>query len=88
LPDKVPNFIESCLVYLKSQWREIQVQAIQHIGLLHHFGSSFADGQDEKYRTDLVLTSSEKIIACLKDEQVAIRLKAAESIGYIFSADS
>ncbi|KAG5684005.1 hypothetical protein PVAND_013258 [Polypedilum vanderplanki] len=87
LPDKIPNFIESCLPYLKSQWREIQIQAIQHIGLLHHFGLSSVD-HDEKYRTELELTSSEKIIACLKDEQTAIKLKAAESIGYIFSADS
>lgn len=87
MPDKVPKFIESCLMYLKSQWREIQVQAIQHIGLLHHFGASSLDDHEGNTRTEMETTSSEKIIACLKDEQVSIKLKAAESLGYIFSSD-
>ncbi|XP_070495465.1 maestro heat-like repeat-containing protein family member 1 isoform X2 [Chironomus tepperi] len=85
LPDNVPTFIESCLPYLKSQWREIQLQAIQHIGLLHHFGSITTE---DNYRTELETTTSEKIITCLKDEQVAVKLKAAEALGNIFSSEN
>lgn len=81
----MPKFIESCLPYLKSQWKEIQLQAIQHIGLLHHFGN--ITSEDENYRTELESTSSEKIIACLKDEQTAVKLKAAEALGNIFSSE-
>ena len=85
LPDSVPSFIESCLQYLRSQWREIQLQAIQHIGLLHHFGTI---STEDNYRIELETTTSDKIISCLKDEQIAVKLKAAEALGNIFSSEN
>lgn len=83
IPDKVANFIESCLPYLRSHWNEIRSHSCIIIGLLHHHGGKFID--DEKYRNDLETTSSEKISACLKDEQITVRIKAAESLGYLYS---
>jgi maestro heat-like repeat-containing protein family member 1 len=83
MPEKVPNFIESCLPYLRSHWNEIRAHACSIIGLLHHYGGKAFD--DEKYRLDLETTSSEKISACLKDEQNSVRIKAAEALGYLFS---
>lgn len=84
MPQYLSNFIESCLPYIRSQWKEIQLQAIQLIGLLHHHGLN-ASIDEEKERNDLEVTSSEKIIQCLKDEQTAMRVKAAEALGNIFS---
>lgn len=83
MPEKVSNFIESCLPYLRSHWNEIRSHAARIIGLLHHFGGKFIE--DEKYRMDLETTSSEKMSMCLKDEQASVRAKAAESLGFIFS---
>lgn len=39
--------------------------------------------EDEKYRAELETASCEKISNCLKDEQVAVRVKAAEALGEI-----
>lgn len=86
MPDKVPGFIESCLPYLRSHWNEIRSNACTFIGLLHHFGGKFIE--DEKYRNELEITCSEKISACLKDEQVSVRIKAAEALGFLFSEPS
>ena len=83
MPDKVPNFIESCLPYLRSHWNEIRANACIIIGLLHHHGGKFIE--DEKYRHELETTCSEKIAACLKDEQISVRVKAAEAMGSLFS---
>lgn len=83
MPDKVPNFIESCLPYLRSHWNEIRSHACTVIGLLHHHGGKMIE--DEKYRVELETASSEKISSCLKDEQVTVRVKAAEALGYLFS---
>lgn len=78
------NFIESCLPYIRSSWREIQEQAIQLVGLLHHHGLN-TNVDEEKERSALEVTSSEKIIHCLKDEQSSLRIRAAEALGNIFS---
>lgn len=86
MPEKVPNFIESCLPYLRSHWNEIRSHACTIIGLLYHHGGKFID--DEKYRNDLETTSSEKISSCLKDENISVRMKAAESLGLLFSQSS
>lgn len=83
MPEKVSSFIESCLPYLRSHWNEIRSHACTIIGLLHYYGGRSIE--DEKYRLDLETTSSEKIAACLKDEDISVRSKAAESIGFIFS---
>ena len=83
MPDKVPNFIESCLPYLRSHWNEIRSHACTIIGLLHHHGGKLIE--DEKYRNELETASCEKISACLKDEQISVRMKAAESLGFLFS---
>jgi maestro heat-like repeat-containing protein family member 1 len=86
MPDKVPSFIESCLPYLRSHWNEIRSHACMIIGLLHHYGGKLIE--DEKYRVELETLSSEKISACLKDEQISVRIKAADSLGYLFSEPS
>lgn len=83
MPDKVPNFIESCLPYLRSHWNEIRSHACTIIGLLHHHGGKLIE--DERYRIELETTSSEKISALLKDEQVSVRMKSAEALGFLFS---
>lgn len=83
MPDKVPNFIESCLPYLRSHWNEIRSHACTVLGLLHHYGSKSIE--DEKYRNELEVICSEKISACLKDEQISVRAKAAEAMGFLFS---
>lgn len=83
MPNTLTHFIESCLPYLRSHWKEIQLQAIQIIGLLHHYRKKKED--DEREQTELETTSSEKIIQCLKDDQSSMRIKAAEALGNIFS---
>lgn len=83
MPEKVPNFIESCLPYLRSHWNEIRTNTCTIIGLLHHHGGKLIE--DEKYLNELETTSSEKIAACLKDEHVSVRMRAAEALGYLFS---
>lgn len=85
MPQNHSNFIESCLPYIRSQWREIQLQAIQIIGILHHFGKKSNEADEEKERTELEATSTEKIIQSLKDDQSSMRIKAAEALGNIFS---
>lgn len=83
MPNNLSNFIESCLPYIRSQWKEIQLQVIQIIGILHHYGKS--NEEEEKEQNDLESTSSEKIIQCLKNEESSMRVKAAEALGNIFS---
>lgn len=83
MPDKIPNFIESCLPYLRSHWNEIRSHACTIIGLLHHHGGKAID--DDKYRNELETTSCEKISECLKDDQISVRFKAAEALGLLFS---
>lgn len=84
MPQSLTHFIESCLPYIRSQWREIQLQAIQLIGLLHHHGLN-ANVDEERERNDLKVTSSEKLIQCLKDDHILMRIRAAEALGNIFS---
>lgn len=84
MPQSLSTFIESCLPYIRSQWREIQLQAIQLVGLLHHHGLN-SNIDEEKERIALEVTSSEKIIHCLKDEQSLMRINAAAALGNIFS---
>lgn len=83
MPEKVPNFIESCLPYLRSHWNEIRAHACSLIGLLHHYGGKLIE--DETYRIELETTSSQKIALCLKDEQAFVRLKATDALGFVFS---
>jgi hypothetical protein len=82
MPETVTSFIESCLPYLRSHWKEIQLNAIQLIGLLHHHGLNSSEENDQ---IELEVMSSEKIIQCLKDEQSSMRVKAAEALGNIYS---
>lgn len=84
MPQSLSTFIESCLPYIRSQWREIQLQAIQLVGLLHHHGL-ISNVDEERERSALEVTSSEKIIHCLKDEQSSMRIAAALALGNIFS---
>lgn len=83
MPNSLSHFIFSSLPYIRCQFKEIQLQAIQIIGLLHHYRKS--NEEEEKEQNDLQSTCSEKIIQCLKDEQSAMRVKAAEALGNIFS---
>ena len=84
MPGNLSKFIESCLPYIKSQWDEIRLQAIQIVGLLHHHKSK-SDEDERNENLELESTSSEKIVQCLKDGQTSIRIKAAEALGNIFS---
>jgi hypothetical protein len=74
------------LPHIKSQWDEIQLQAVHSIGLLYHFGvRCSSDDNSEKYFLELEKTVNEKVIACLKDDRVTMKLRAVEALGYIFS---
>lgn len=82
MPEKVSNFIESCLPYLRSHWNEIRANACTIIGLLHQHGNNL---RGERSYIDLETASCEKIFACLKDDNVSVRMNAAEALGYLFT---
>lgn len=76
LHDKIPEFIQSCLPYLKSTWPEIRGNAAVIIGLLHNLHSEL-----QQHTTESV---SEKIANLLKDDQISVRVKAANALGLMF----
>lgn len=79
----VENFITFSLPHLKSQWNEIRGNACIAIGLLHHYGGKSIELEDS--RIELEKVCSEKIAACLRDENVMVKKKAAEALGLLFS---
>lgn len=72
------DFIESCLPHLKSQWPEIRGNAACIVGLLYnlHSGSS-----QQQHSADYL---SHKISVLLHDDVVAVRVKAANALGFMF----
>lgn len=78
LSEHISDFIESCLPHLKSQWPEIRGNAACIIGLLHNLHS----GSSQQQHTAEYL--SHKIAVLLKDEQIAVRIKAANALGFMF----
>jgi hypothetical protein len=81
--EKIEHFIESSLPYLRSHWNEIRANACIVIGLLHHHGGKSIENQQT--RIELETTCSEKISLCLKDENIQVKVKAAEALGHLFS---
>lgn len=76
LNDKIPEFIDSCLPYLKSTWPEIRGNAAVIIGLLHNLYST-----EHQHTTENV---SLKLSALLRDDQPSVRVKAANALGLMF----
>ena len=60
---------------------EIRGFACVTVGLLHNFG----DFENEEFRLELESMCCTQISKCLKDEQLGVRIKAAEGLGLIFS---
>ncbi|KAH8408933.1 hypothetical protein KR009_004065 [Drosophila setifemur] len=75
LTDHIQDFIESCLPQLRSQWPEVRGSAAIVIGILHNFLS------ERNAQTEAV---AGKIAVLLKDEQAAVRMRAATALGYFF----
>lgn len=78
LTDHVNDFIESCLPYLKSQWPEIRGNAACIIGLLHNLHSP---SNQQQHSAEYL---SHKIAVLLHDDQIAVRIKAANALGSMF----
>lgn len=75
LNDSIPDFIESALPFLKSGWPQLRGNAAVVCGLLHHL---YLGGG---HATEAV---SQRVQALLRDDQVAVRVKAAQGLGYMF----
>ncbi|KAH8235312.1 hypothetical protein KR038_009962 [Drosophila bunnanda] len=75
LTEHIQDFIDSCLPQLRSQWPEVRGSAAIVIGILHNFLS------ERNIQTELVAS---KIAMLLKDEQAAVRVRAATALGYFF----
>lgn len=82
-PEKIENFIESSLPYLRSHWNEIRANSCIAIGLLHHYGGKSIENEQSKIELETICC--EKISSCLKDENVQVKVKAAEALGHLFS---
>ncbi|KAJ6639089.1 Maestro heat-like repeat-containing protein family member 1 [Pseudolycoriella hygida] len=76
LCDNIPDFIESCVPFLKSTWSEIRGNAAVIIGLLQN-----ANKTNQQQTTESV---GQKIAILLKDDHIAVRVKAATALGYMF----
>lgn len=97
LTEHIQDFIDSCLPQLRSQWPEVRGSAaivigkepsytsltpyinspLSHLspGILHNFLS------ERNVQTESVAS---KIAVLLKDEQAAVRMRAATALGYFF----
>lgn len=74
--DSASDFIESLLPFLRSHWNEVRGNAAMLIGILHHFN---------KNKQHLNLEQiSHKISYLLKDENVKVRIKASEALGFLY----
>ncbi|XP_037026601.1 maestro heat-like repeat-containing protein family member 1 [Bradysia coprophila] len=76
LCDNIPDFIESCLPFLKSSWSEIRGNAAVIIGLLQNLNKT-----NQQQSAEIV---GQKIAVLLKDDHIAVRVKAATALGYMF----
>lgn len=75
LNESIPDFIESSLPFLKSNWPVIRGNAAVIIGILHNLNRS------PGLPTESI---SNKVKALLRDDHVAVRVKAANALGYMF----
>lgn len=78
LSDHISDFIESCLPYLKSQWSEIRGNAACIIGLLFNLHS---ESSQQQHTAEYL---SHKIAVLLHDDQIPVRIKAANALGFMF----
>lgn len=78
LSDRVSDFIECCLLHLKSQWPEIRGNAACIVGILYNLHSS---SSQQQHTPDYL---RHKISVLLQDEIVAVRIKAANALGFMF----
>ncbi|EDW07993.1 maestro heat-like repeat-containing protein family member 1 [Drosophila mojavensis] len=75
LTEHIQDFIDSCMPKMRSQWPEVRGSAAIVIGILHNFLS------ERNAQTESV---AGKIAVLLKDEQVTVRVRAAQALGYFF----
>lgn len=68
----------TCLSYFKSQWTEIKGNAALLAGLLYSLLIP-----DNKHRVSLD-TICDRLMKLMSDEQEEVRMKAIESISYLF----
>lgn len=96
LNDKIPDFIESCIPFLKSSWPELRGNAAVIIGKFtgfilgaYNILNTFPDTGllHNLNRTNQQSTESvgQKLSVLLKDEQNSVRIKAANALGLMFS---
>lgn len=75
--ENIPEFIESCLPYLKSEWPEIRANAAMIIGLLHNLYRNAPQHLTENV--------SQKISVLFRDNDASVRVKAVSALGFMFS---
>lgn len=78
LGEHVSDFVECCLPYLKSQWPEIRGNAACIIGILYNLNSG---SSHQQHAADYL---HHKISALLQDSDIAVRVKAANALGFMF----
>lgn len=72
----MPDFIDTCLPHLKSQWPELRGNSAILIGLLYNYHTLTHQHPHEHL--------SQKIAQLLHDDQIAVRVKAANALGFMF----
>lgn len=78
LSEHISDFIESCLPFLKSQWPEIRGNAACIVGLLHN---RHTESNHHQHSAEYL---SHKVSVLLHDDQVSVRVKAANALGFMF----
>lgn len=72
------DFFESCLPHLKSQWPEIRGNAACIIGMLYNLS---ANSNQQQHTAEYL---NHKIAALLNDDVAAVRIKAANGLGFMY----
>lgn len=87
--DLLQHSIESCLPFLKSQWPELRGNAVVMVAVLgNHLNNNHPDAEkhhEPKNRTLTLNHLAEKVTQMLKDESSSVRVKAALSMGHLFT---
>lgn len=86
--DLIHQAIDSCLPFLKSRWSELRANVTIMIAVLgNHLNThpELEKSHEAKHRTLTLNHLADKVTAMLKDDNLAVRVKAALSMGYLFA---
>lgn len=88
--DVLQQAVESVLPFLKShQWPELRGAAVVMVGVLGNRLNTHPDLEkafDAKHKTPLTIHHlSKKVTAMIKDDNAAVRVKAALALGHLFA---